>query len=633
MAKQKNQAAQPEEQENKPAKAPKRTRVKDIDKAVEEQETPYVLPRGCELDQVRTHILRYQCFEHERRVYMMRDKVAVAVSNFICTIHTHMDGSKSATKLITVQNEDKERKTYEVESNDLLTLLPFRKITAGLRGNYHWEGTESDYMRYLKYMQDHMGVGRKITVLGKQPEGFWCFNNAAVPIGGKPIPFDDHGCFSMRNGSYYVPAGNKIFEDDETSEPVGKLVTLVDSAVTFEQWNRQLRIVHRNHAMLATCFTLATAFSDIIFARLRGFPMLYLYGAASSGKDQLIEACSTVFGQVQPSVSLNGNSTEKGKLRMISELRNMPFHLAEYRASMKKETLDLLKDIWDRRPMRRANKDQGVGTNWLPIRGTVFLSGNDYPNQDDAVMTRIMVLVMNKSKHTVEERMQYEALARMVEEGYSNVLLEVLRHQEAFAATWYDTHYKEAQSLLDIALQRTPVDSRMQKNAAALLGTFLFFEQRLGFAFSRHELLQEIATVMEAQQRQRLSGNDASRFWSALIYAAQHRQFVQDVHYRVENGTPLIAFYWDEVFGIYSKAHKEVFGEFGQPSSTLLGKLEQSPAWVGSKRSVRIGDRKSSAYYFDMDKTGTALRELLVPVTHAAAIKTEDEPVTEELTF
>lgn len=630
MAKKKPKAEQHEPKKKGADKSkPKRTRVKDIDDAVQEGEQPYALPRGCEESAVKTHILRYGCFEFERKVYVMRGKSAEAVSNFTCTINTHMDGSDSATKLITIENEDSERKTYEVDSTDLLTLLPFRKITAGLRGNYHWKGNESDYMRYLAYMQDHMGVGRKITVLGKQPEGFWCFNNAAV--NGRVVNYDAHGCFELKGASYYVPAGNRMFETDETMHPVGKLVKLVDSPLSFEAWNRQLLEVHRQHAMLATCFTLATAFSDTMFDRLGGFPLLFLYGAAGSGKDRLIEACSTVFGRMQPSVSLTGTSTEKGKMRMLSELRNIPFHLAEYRAGMRKEGIDMLKDIWDRRPIRRANKDMGVGTNVIPIRGTVFVTGNDYPNQDDALMTRLIVLEMNRSKHTVEEREAFERLQRQVERGYSNILVEALKHQEALERTWFDDHYSKAQELLDVALQGGNIDSRMQKNAATLLSTFLFFEERLAFAFTRTELLTNLRSVLLEQQRKRTSGNDASGWWTCLIYAARQGLFRIDEHFKVEKCTPFIKFYWDETHAIYSRVHRDLFGEAGKPSATILGKLEQTPAWMGAQRSVRIGERKSSAYCFDMDQTGTNLRELLVPITHADAMPEKDgEPVPVE---
>jgi DNA primase len=585
------------------AKAPK---VPPIDKAIEKMERPYSLPRGCKLAEVEKDIRRYQCFEFENAVYCMRDRNAVQVSNFVCTIHQHILDQEQPMKLITIVNEDKESWTFEERSESFLTLMGFKKAVTS-RGNFQWNSGDQDYGKYLSRMMDKMGKGRMITELGWQPEGFFAMCNAA--INGTVQMYDRHGCVEVNGEQFYVPSGNIIYQRDENKHLNAKRVELIDG-VNFETFAAQLKVVHREHSMLALCFQVATLFSDYIFARVKGFPLLFLYGSAGSGKDQLIQACQSMCGYPQAEITLSGASTDKGQMRMLAEFVNISLNLAEFKAGMRKEQFEFLKAIWGRIPYRRGNIVGRFTTDSVPIRSTAFVSGNDYPNQDDALMTRLIVEEMHKSDFNATEREQFGKLKRMVEHGFSGMLADILKHRKEFESTWYDQYYIIAQDIIDQALTEKHIDGRMQTNLSILLSTFLFFRERLKWPFTVDELVSHMVKVITRQQEKRSSGSEVANWWHCFIAAARKHKIKEGTHFRVD--ADLIAFYWDEVHAVYLETHREVIGEPGKSSATIRGKLEHHACWAGAKASYRIGKRKSSAYLFYMSKTGTDLEGLLM---------------------
>lgn len=588
-----------------PAKKGTTPKVRDIAKAIAKEQEPYRLPRGCKLAEVENDIRRYQCFEFEDAVYVVRDRVAKQVSNFTCTIHQHIVDQEQPMKLISIVNVDKESWTFEERSESFLSLMGFRKAVTA-RGNFQWNSGEQDYGLYLSRMMDHMGKGRMITELGWQPEGFFAMCNAAV--NGSVMPYDRHGCVEINGEQFYVPSGNIIYQRDENKHLNAKRVELIDG-VDFGTLSTQLRAVHREHSFTALTFQVATLFSDHIFHRTKGFPLLFLYGAAGSGKDQLIQACQAVCGFPQAEIILSGPSTDKGQMRMLAEFVNLSLNLAEFKAGMRKEQFEFLKAIWGRVPYRRGNIIGRFTTDSVPIRCTVFVSGNDYPNSDDALMTRLIVEEMHKDKFTYQERDEFTKLKRMMEHGYSGVLADILKHRKAFEATWYDQHYIKAESILDEALREQHIDGRMQKNLAILLGTFLFFRDKLKWAFTADELIAHMVRLVVRQQEKRSSGSEVANWWTCFIAAVRKRKLKNGEHFRIEDAT--LAFYWDEVHAVYLETHREVYGEPGKSSATMRGKLEHHACWIGPRGSFRIGRRKSSAYAFNMEKSGTNLIDLL----------------------
>lgn len=607
----------------------------DVQAKDKRESLPLHWPKGCSPKDVEKDLKEYRVFEFERRVWTVdttmnsdgqQTKRARPCSNFTCTVNAHIINGTGAIKLISIENEAKERHTYHVNGEDLLTLPTFRKVTAGAKGNFDWSGTEQDYRNYLRYMQDHMGSGRLIRELGWQPEGMFVMCNAV--LNGSVMEMDEHGCFDHQGERFYVPAANSRELQSRGSFTNARLVEFIRSEVTFEAWSKQMRIVHREHAMLATLFAIATAFRDHIFRKLSGFPLLFLYGESGSGKDQLIASAQSLFGRPQAALPLSGDNTGPGTVNMFAEFINLPLCLSEYVNTLKREKLEMIAALWDGRGRRRGTKTSDVSdytTNSVPIDCSAFVTGNDYPNILDKLMTRFVIEEMPKDTFTPEEVKQFDILENMRVEGYSHLLAPIIAMRPQVEEHWYETHYKDAHALIDNALGNIALHGRMKRNLATLLATFLQFEDSLAFAFRRDELIKHMVRIITLQNTKRSQGSEVANFWSCFIAATRMRKLKEGEHYRMDSN--VLGLFWSDVHTAYLQVHRELFNEPGLNSSTMRAKLEHHACFKGSISSLRIGNRRSSAIAFDMDKAGTNLPGLLTTVNDFDSNGEQQSPI------
>src|SRR5690606_27563036 len=145
-----------------------------------------------------------------------------------------------------------------------------------------------------------------------------------------------------------------------------------------------------------------------------------------------------------------------------------------------------------------------------------------------------------------------------------------------------------------------------------------------------------LTSCMLQQQSRRLSGDEVSSFWTAFIAAVNAGALVADKHFRVDQRMGLVAMYWSEIYPHYMEYHRRIFGVTGRRD--IVSKLTMHEAFVPGKGgklvhdAYRIGDRKSTAYVFDVHRTGVDLLGLLGYET-AEAEATEKQPATDDLPF
>lgn len=597
------------------SKGAKPVKVKTL--AQVEEEGTYKLPTGCELEQVERLIKRYKCFEYERQVWSMRESGwAVPVSNFTCAIHMHII-DEVPTRLISVENVDKEEYVLHVPHDVFNSLPAFRKAVTG-RGNYQWTGSEVDYMRYLSMMMDRMGTGRMILEPGMQREGFFCFVNRVCHT--HTVELDRFGTFDVGRTKYYVPAANIAEGDSGTGYGNARRIEYIESPTTFEALNKQQLTVHQEHAMLASVHAVATVFSDHIRHRVQGFPLPYYYGPPGTGKDQLIKSCQNLFGRPIPALRLPAVNTSVAQVNTFAELRSVPLYLTEWMPTLKPETHAFIMGIWDGEGRKRGEKVMAgrsrFSTEDVPIHCTASLSGNYYPNAMEQLLDRLLVSEMPKLTNiTMDMREAYRDLNRMNEAGFSYLLGDIVKHREEFIRTWYGDHYTKAHDMIGVALGDQYVSERQRTNMAILLGTLLFFHKKLAWGFTPDAFCGFLVRNALKQHGRRLSGDDVSNFWTCFIAAAGARQLVRDNHFSLDLSMNQVAFYWTDVFAVYMEQHRRVFGTPGQRD--ILNKLKQHECFVRGRHgkdvheAYRIGDRKSTAYVFDATTTGTDLIGLL----------------------
>lgn len=576
---------------------------------VEHDKSKYTLPKEVDSswEKLKDDILKYGMFTYKNIIYMRRGSEDSGfyfrkVSNFSIKIIQHMEDEKKPLKLVSINNIHNRKRTFDTPSEDFVTELSFKKMVTG-KGNFNWQGeiTANDFTRLTTKLYDDMGDGRMISILGWQEEGFFVFNNSVV-VDGRVEKLDMHGCFEYKGSSFYVPSGNHIYENNPTKFIPQKRAVLVESAYTFKEVSEQMRLVHRNHSMNALLFTVSTCFSDIIYNKLSFFPILFLYGDPSSGKDNLIECMQSFFGKPQTPITITGKAnTDKAKIRKFAQFRNMIGHMTEY-SNGSDDTDQMMKSFWDRVGYERGTIDSAVGTESISIEMSVVFTGNDYPT-NDALISRIITEEMNKTDFSDEEKDNYEKLKEMVHGGISSITPNILAMRKLFEND-FRKQFKLVQHELRNFLIDIKLPDRMIANASVFGATYQLTSDKLDYGFTYKQWMQHIKESYSKQANKMQTGSVISQFWDCFFECVRDKQdpIFHHTDFSIHSNTIVINYGL-----IYPKYQKMFWNLFKQPAmgkSVLMDKLKKSDSFIEIKSSHRYGSNNTSGYVFQLDKIG-----------------------------
>lgn len=528
-----------------------------------------------------------------------------SISNFSIEILQHMNDDAFPMKLIRVRNIHGEERIFDVPANTLNAPQRFKDALTN-NGNYQFRGNQAQLDRLSAYLYDKMGIGRKVDVLGWNAEGFYCWNNTVTIPGQTSTPIDKNGIFHFDGHTYYVPSANEIYISNPYKFAQQKRITLQSASVTMEKYLDQMKKVHREYAIVGMLFAFAAAHQDLIVNIAKGFPIYFLYGPPSTGKDELYGCIKKMFGIAKTDfINLeNKQSTGKAKLRSFAEFSNMVVHLSEY-VNGDKEIDGMLKGIWDRGSYKRATMDSKVSTDSTPILCAALVTGNQSPT-DDAVLTRVLYGEMTKNQFTIEEKKAFEELENMTTEGITTYMNKVIWFRPLFEAKFADKFnmYKKILSKRE-AFQG--VIDRIITNYSILGATHEILKETndVIFPFTTQEMLETFDLFVGNLKRKLDASNLSNKFWDVFLACISYGNETQKIRLGMQidiDSQHLYLRYTD----VYNRIQTEWFPRFSEScpnKSTLSEQLKQSNEFVEVKKSHRFGTQyNTSAFVFDLSK-------------------------------
>ena len=501
----------------------------ELDSIVVEKETTrrYQLPTSIKtpLKELLPDIEKYGMFVANDQIWIMTGKEKPftfnSVSNFSIEIIQHMQDEKLPMKLIRIRNIHGDERIFDTPSENLNTPQAFDNTMTN-HGNFRFDGGRNELLKVRHFLFDRMGVGQKIEILGWQNENFWVWNNGITIPGHGYKEIDENGVFKFtppgedkKQISYYIPSANRIYQNNSFKFSPQKKVVLKRPEVSFSAYMAKMMQVHRSHAITGALFTVASTFLDIIEDKLGNFPLLFLYGPASSGKDQLIDCCQSFYGEPQTPIHIgNKISTSKAQVRKFAQFRNMIVHLSEYRPG--DQMLDeLLKGFWDRRGYERGTIDSAYGTETVPIHSSVIFTGNHYPD-DDALITRLICEEMTKTEFTQEEKQAYQELKDLNQKGISGFTEQLLAFRPLWAEKFKET-YRKVESDLKKDLTVASSHDRMIGNVAVLGTAYELMKDQIIFPFDWNDFLTHIRKGLDSQVRKLNTASVAVKWWDCFL--------------------------------------------------------------------------------------------------------------------
>lgn len=572
----------------------------------------YELPAGVTTppEKLLPYIKAYQMFQSDDRIFIQTNFDAPpyyfkAVSNFSMDIVQHMNDEKMPMKLIRIKNIHGLEKIYDTPADQLNTPQRFTDMLSH-HGNFQWDGDAKDLKKLTSFLFDQMGVGRKVDVLGWNPEGFYCWNNTVTIPGEKNIDIDKNGIFHYDGHTYYVPSANEIYRNNATKFQTQKRIVLKPAPVSMEEYLAQFVKVHREFGMIGILFSFAAVHVDLIYETVGSFPIFFLYGPPSTGKDQVFAAMKAMFGiSAADSINLENNqSTGKAKIRKFAELANMLVHLSEY-TNHNKENVGLMKGLWDRSGYTRGTMDSMYTTETVPIRSSAIMTGNETPT-DEAVLTRLVFGEMQKNQFSDQEKAEFKKLNELTAMGTTDFIQRVLWERPAFKEKFPD-RFNMYKTMLGKRESFQGVADRLPTNYAVLGATFDILRDTIVFPFGFNDMLEVFDKFAANTKRKLESYSVIARFWDVVIAVMRgnkDNQIKVGRDMRLEGNT--LAFNYTN---LYNRIQTEWYprnNESAPAKMTLLDKIKKDDSFVDTVASYRMGEGsnapKTSVIRVNIDK-------------------------------
>lgn len=564
----------------------------------------YQFPKEVEDPSVyKNEILEYGVFQHANRIYCNTGSAFYDVSNFSIEIIQHMQDEQFPMKLIRICNVHGVEKIFDVLSEKINTLNSFKNVVTSY-GNFSFSGSAAQHERLLRYLFDRMGTGRKIDVLGWQAEGFWVWNNKIVIPGLREEAINSEGLFKYQNDSYYIPSANKNFEKNMYKYGAQKKFRSIPTEVSLPQYLKQLYKVHRGHAITGILFGIGSLFQDIVVSCTGFFPILFYFGPASTGKDNICEAIQSFVGQPQTAIQLEGSaSTIKAQIREFAQFSNGISQLSEYKRG-NPQVDGIIKGLWDRRGYKRGSIESRVAVDEVPIISSTLLTGNDSPDAE-ALITRLIWEEMKTQEFSDEAKAAYNKLKDMCRRGVSGIS-DWLLHKRAVFQEHFLEVYREKKRLLSEreAIKGVPV--RMIDNLAVLYAVYGIFEREGIFPFWQEDMERHFDSLIENQRRKIESDSVYQRFWDcfmACMRLTQGERLQVDTNLRAEGGR--IYFNFSTAYSIVQRQWFVQYREQAPGKSEMRRQLREDSSYMGEEKSIRINtniNSPTSAMVIDIGK-------------------------------
>ncbi|HMG94337.1 MAG TPA: hypothetical protein VK589_29960 [Chryseolinea sp.] len=522
-------------------------------------------------------------------------------SKFTIRVLYHINRGKNNKRVIVLKNNRNEQVIMEIETKEINSLQSFKSLTEGV-GYFVLEPTfkEPELQRVKNKIFSEEKASKQLEVLGWNKTGFFAFCNGLYDVASATfMPVDDYGIVSMNKIHYHIPFHPGT---DEYSYLNEKKIFFNDGQTKFKEWAALYATAFGDVGSVILAFTCSTVFSDHIFAVKNNFPMLFIYGEGGSGKGTGCTFAQHIFGSPQPPLKLTEKAnTDKARVRKFATYCNVPIMLEEFSNSIEMAGIKTISNFYDRYGYERSSMDTRYGTETVPVRSTVMITGNEYP-ADDPLMQRLILLDNDRNKFTDEETKALWSLRDLNAKGITSVLIEVLSLRDGVEKTWrqaYEIEYNSFRN--DCSKLEIDVPSRMIENYAVLLATHKCLEQ-LGISWpSGYDHFRKfLMSCLQNQAEKRNTGAVVQRFWDIVLSLASKGAIHENREFMIDGDHLFMRF--KDIHTLYMEEHLRIYRQPGLLASTMSQKLKISAAWKESVAQKKFGKVNSSAFMFDYSK-------------------------------
>jgi hypothetical protein len=242
---------------------------------------------------------------------------------------------------------------------------------------------------------------------------------------------------------------------------------------------------------------------------------------------------------------------------MLSCAENNLVHLDEYKNAIHFQKIELLKQIWGGTGQTKKNMDGDKKVQRTFVRSGIILTGQDKPNRDDALFSRVIYLFYSKVAFSREAKMRFDEFQQISARGVAHLTLELLALRPVFE-TDYAAHYASCKRDLITALADDKIEDRILNNWLAPLAAFRTAEHSLDLPFDYGNLLSLCISGIRTQNEELTKKSDVAEFWSLLDSNHMQGKIIDKAHFFIR---------YESKFNPAEKNIPEM--EFGAPKALL----------------------------------------------------------------
>ena len=539
---------------------------------------------------------KYGFYEDANCYYFNTNKGKLRLSNFTMEPLFHVASYINAKRLYRITNEFGFSQVIEVPQKDLISLSGFKLRVESL-GNFLFSGSDTELGKLKSYLYDMTKSCYEITQLGWQKEqGFFAWCNGIY--NGKFTPTDSNGIVKFHEDNYYLPASSSVYQNENTLFMNERRFRFNEGTISFYHYTEQLVKVFGDPAMFGVCFYMATLFRDFIVAQFGFFPILNLFGPKGAGKTELAISLMQFFGHQAKGPNLT-NTTKAALADHVAMFSNSLCHIDEYKNNVEYEKVEFLKGLWDGTGRTRMNMDKDKKKETTNVDAGAVLSGQEMPNADIALFSRLIFLGFTKVEYDYEEKAWFNELKAMEKSGLTHITHEILSHREHFVKHFMD-EYNNVCDLLKGVLDKVIIEDRIFRNWVIILASYKTLYSKVHLPFDNDLFYKRAAALMLRQNSETKKGNEVSIFWKIVEYLAMDGLIKEEVDFKIMSTvkfkTDKIDTEWDmpktlllinhsRIFQLY-RVHGNRTKDNILPLKTLEYYIQNSKEYLGCKKSV-----------------------------------------------
>lgn len=474
------------------------------------------------------------------------------------------------------------------------------------KGDFLFEGSEKDlvdiWYRILAQDPDAKEVFSAFKVGYAKAINAWLFENMTIRPNGNGcdvlLPDESGICWNGNKGYTFTPIETSGSDSIGTSPNL--IITNEPTHPTVQNFCKNLVAnVGTYDALIGVALSCGSIYYEEIIKKFGCFPILWVYGKLQCGKNEYCGFLMRMFGLGrQDNESIPGIRSTVPITRRLTYFGSIPSWFDEYRNSL--NNIEMIKGIL-RSAYNAAGRSLGDKATFGVVKermhSPVFISGEELPEDDEALLSRLAIVHLKKKYRQAE---YYPDVFRLSSESSAHIYKTII---EKTPDKIKELIEKIEYFRREIAVANKSLNARVVLNYSIVLGCYSVLVNSNDPVFEDHVINGGCIDTRHEEEEQEIES-----FGSILL-----SDFVEDInvilsenlpHLRKidwwkrheHNGKQVIAAWMSPLYEEWSTRTSRKKGSRVVPWRTILDHMKETNYFIGKKSVKLLGSDENKMY-------------------------------------